>query len=132
MSVFKRLAAWLDPEAPAAREESKAVILEQQNAINELTSKLEQRTAAHDKLIGATASVSVKAKTSAEALKKLMVELAVARSYVIDVVDDIDEQLATLPAKSKKRVPLEAMRAAVAADLIRINLALDEASQVTA
>ena len=132
MSAFKRLAAWLDPEANAAREESKNVILAQQDAINEMTTKITEISQSHADLMNRASKAALMATARGEALKKLRIETAVARAYVIDHIDDLDDQLAKLGpnSKSKKRVELEAVRAGIAADLIKINTALDEANKV--
>lgn len=129
MSALKKIAAWLDPEAAAAREESKNVILAQNDAINEMSTKITELGNANDNLISALSKSGLRANTRSEALKKLLAEAAVARAYVIDVIDDLDDQLAATKSK-KKAVELEAVRAAVAADLIKINVAIDEASKV--
>lgn len=129
MSALKKIAAWLDPEAAAAREESKNVILAQNDAINEMSTKITELGNANDNLISALSKSGLRANARSEALKKLLAEAAVARAYVIDVIDDLDDQLAATKSK-KKAVELEAVRAAVAADLIKINVAIDEASKV--
>ena len=129
MSVLKRIAAWLDPEAAAARDENKNVILAQQDAINEMTTKITELSNANDNLISALSKAGLRSSARSEALKKLLAEAAIARAYVIDVIDDIDDQLAATKAK-KKTVELETVRAAVAADLVKINVAIDEASKV--
>lgn len=130
MSAFKRLAAWLDPEANAAREESKNVILAQQDAINEMATKLAEVGKAHDNLIGRASQAALTANARGDVLKVLLMEAAVARAYVVDHIDEIDDQLESLGPKSKKRVELETVRAAIAADLVKLNLAIDNASKV--
>ena len=130
MSAFKRLAAWLDPEAAEAREESKNALLNAQDAINEMSAKIGELSKANDNLINSATAAGLRANVRGEALKTLLVETATARSYAIDHIDEIDEQIAKTTSKSKKRAELEAVRAAIAADVVRLNLAIENASKV--
>lgn len=52
--------------------------------------------------------------------------LRVAMGYVLDAADDLDHKLDTLSPRSKKRIPLEATRAAVYADLETLRSAIND------
>jgi len=125
MSFRKKLAAWLDPEADIARAESKAALLNAQDAINEMTSKIEELSRAHDNTINAATKAGITANARGEAVKRLTVALRVGRSYILDTLDDIQAEYDRMGERSKKKPEIAAMLAAVQADRATVEDALD-------
>ena len=61
--------------------------------------------------------------------KRLREELMTARAYIIDTTEDVEDEIAGLAVRSKKRAPLEATLAAINADLKKIADLLVETSK---
>lgn len=126
MSVLKSLAAWLDPDAAAARTESKLALLDAQDEINDLTHRIELLESSNQNLINKLADAAKTITNLREAAKSAKVELAVGRSYALDALDDAEAQLDGLAPRSKKRAALQATIQSVKTDVANISTAIEE------
>ena len=116
MSLIHKIADYLDASRVHMLKHHNDIITVQSTAISELRGVVEANGQTVERLGDAAMNIT-KLRTAIKALRD---ELFVARSYVIDASDELDEQLAALPVRSKKRAPTEATLAAVHADLKRI------------
>lgn len=119
MSWRTKIARWVDPDAYADREDDAEEIKELQIRAAELAGDLvnsEEQVSDLQARLATCAANNLNAKGVNAELRKA---LNGAIAYVIDHVDDLQQQLDELGPKSRKRVALEATLGAVKYDLDR-------------
>lgn len=117
MTVLTKIAEWLDP----GRAETAAQLDNANTALEETRRTLELLQASNENLVNKLADAGAAVTKLRKNVGLLRTELTVARSYVLDASDELEDQLEKLPPKSKKREPLLATIAAVNSDLKNIS-----------
>ena len=95
----------------------------------DLGNQVAQLRSANNNLIDKLAHAANNIASLRDQRERLRNELMVARQYVLDASNQIDDELDTLGPRSKKRVALQATLAAVNADLKSIADTLVETSK---
>ena len=124
----KKLSRWLDPETHAAREESRAIILNASEAMVDLRRQIERQSQTIDQLGGKLADAGVMISARNQQVQRLRSALFVARPYVQDAVEEANTMVGNTKSKDRKAAAL-AVLGAVEADLAAVNDAIKFAGQ---
>lgn len=129
MGILATIAGWLNPELPERFADLENKLIRSEVDYRNTLFDLETYKRSTENLATKLAETAKTINELRDHRKRLREELLIARQYVLDTSNELDDELDGLGPRSRKRTLLEATLAAVNADLKRIADLLVETSK---